>query len=53
VTLRHKSGTTDQNGHHVLRGLTPGKYKLYAFTGKGNVTIIGPQTNQRCMSSIQ
>ena len=28
---RYKSGTTDQNGHYVLRGLTPGKYKLYAL----------------------
>jgi len=31
ATQRYKSGTTDQNGHYVLRGLAPGKYKLYAF----------------------
>jgi len=28
---RYKSGTTDQNGHYVLRGVAPGKYKLYAL----------------------
>jgi protocatechuate 3,4-dioxygenase beta subunit len=31
ATQRYKSGTTDQNGHYVLRGIAPGKYKLYAF----------------------
>jgi hypothetical protein len=31
ATQRYKSATTDQNGHYVLRGLTPGKYKLYAL----------------------
>ena len=30
-TQRYKSATTDQSGHYVLRGLTPGKYKLYAL----------------------
>jgi hypothetical protein len=31
ATQATNPGTTDQNGHYVLRGLTPGKYKLYAF----------------------
>ena len=31
ATQRYRLATTDQNGHYVLRGLAPGKYKLYAF----------------------
>jgi hypothetical protein len=31
ATPRYKSASTDQNGHFVLRGIAPGKYKLYAF----------------------
>ena len=31
ATQRYKTGSTDQNGHYVLRGIAPGKYKLYAL----------------------
>jgi len=32
-TLRnyYADATSDQNGHYILRGVAPGKYKLYAF----------------------
>jgi hypothetical protein len=43
-TLRnhYEIATSDQNGHYVMRGVAPGKYKLYAFDQIENGAYLDP-----------
>ena len=46
-TELHKTATTDQTGRFVMRGLTPGDYKLFAWEALENYGYFDPDVMRR------
>jgi hypothetical protein len=46
-TELYKTATTDQTGHFVMRGLTPGDYKLFAWEALENFGYFDPEVMRR------
>ncbi|HMK21770.1 MAG TPA: carboxypeptidase regulatory-like domain-containing protein, partial [Terriglobales bacterium] len=47
-TSRYYRGSTDQNGHFVIRGIRPGNYTLYAWEELEGDDYLDPEFLKRC-----